>query len=136
MNTLKIKEFIKNLINESFINKALLFLSELYYESFISKIFNLIRNLYYDSFIFKVFKKEDEEICFNVKFFKIKYEGNYKTLLIFFIIISIPYILKIGSLSIKILIFTLLYFIFLFLFIKEDLIKDSFLYKLLGGKND
>lgn len=136
MNTLKIKDFFIDLIKESFLNKAFLFLNDLYEESFISRVFNSIKNFYYESFVFKVFKKEDEDLSINLNLFKIKYEGNYKNLLIFLIIISIPYILKIPSLIVKILLFAFLYFIFISLFIKEDLIKGSFLYKLFGGKND
>lgn len=136
MNTLKIKDFFIDLIKESFLNKAFSFINYLYEESFTSKIFNSIKNFYYESFIFKILKKEDEDLSMNLNLFKIKYEGNYKNLLIFLIIISIPFILKIPSLIMKILIFAFLYFIFISLFIKEDLIKDSFLYKLFGGKND
>lgn len=136
MNTLKIKDIFKDLIKESSLNKAFLFINDLYEESFITKVFNSIKNFYYESFIFKVLKKEDEDLSININIFKIKYEGNYKNLLIFLVIILIPYILKIPSLIVKILLFAFLYFIFMSLFIKEDLIKDSFLYKLFGGKND
>lgn len=136
MNTLKIKDFFIDLIKESFLNKAFSLINYLYEESFTSKIFNSIKNFYYESFIFKILKKEDEDLSINLNLFKIKYEGNYKNLLIFLIIISIPYILKIPSLIMKILILAFLYFIFISLFINEDLIKESFLYKLFGGKND
>lgn len=136
MNTLKIKNFFIDLIKESFLNKAFSLINYLYEESFTSKIFNSIKNFYYESFIFKILKREDEDLSINLNLFKIKYEGNYKNLLIFLIIISIPYILKIPSLIMKILLFAFLYFIFISLFINEDLIKESFLYKLFGGKND
>ncbi|MDI6860451.1 MAG: hypothetical protein QMD25_00335 [Caldisericia bacterium] len=136
MNTLKINENLRNLIDESFINKFLTLLGELYSESFISKVFNLIKDFYYESFIFKILKKEDEDLSLNLNIFKIKYNGNYKSVLIFFIILSIPYILKIQSFMIKLLLLFLLYFIFISIFINEDLIKNSFIFRLFGGKND
>lgn len=136
MNILKIDEILKNLIEDSFINKLLKILSDLYNESFISKILNLIKDFYYESFIFKLLRREDEEISFNLNIFKIKYEGNYKSVLIFFIIFSIPYILKIKSLEIKLLFLIILYMIFISLFVNEDLVKNSFIFKLFGGKND
>lgn len=136
MNILKIEEILKNLFEDSFINRSLKFISDLYNESFISKIFILIKDFYYDSFIFKVLRKEDEDIFFNLNIFKIKYEGNYKSVLIFLIIFSIPYVLKIKSFEIKLLFLIILYIIFISLFINEDLVKNSFIFKLFGGKND
>lgn len=136
MSTLKIKETISDLYKYSFINKFILFLTDLYEESFINKVLNLIRKSYYDSFIYSVLKREDEEISVNFKFFKINYFGNYKNVLIFLIIASIPFILKLNSLYIKIAILLILYFIFITILVDEDLVKESFLYKIFEGKDE
>jgi hypothetical protein len=127
-------ELLRDLIEESFLNKLLKFLSFLYNESFISKILNSIKNLYLDSLIFKVLKKEDEDLSINLKIFKIKFEGDYKYFLIFLIIFSIPYILRINSLILKISILTILFLIFIIFLIDKDLIEDSFLFKILKGE--
>ncbi|MBC7194669.1 MAG: hypothetical protein H5U37_03340 [Caldisericia bacterium] len=127
-------EFIKDLIEESFLNKLFNFLSNLYNESFISKIFNSIKELYFESYIFKILKREDENLEIPLKIFKIKYEGNFKFFLIFLIIFSIPYILRIPSLFIKISILIILFLIFLILLTKENLIKESYLFKIIKGE--
>ena len=135
MNILKIEEILNNLFEDSFINKSFKIVVDLYNESFISKIFNLFKDFYYESFIFRVLRKEDEDISINLNIFKIKYEGSYKSFLIFFIIFSIPYILKIKSFEIKLLFLIILYIIFISLLANEDLVKNSFIFKLFGGKN-
>lgn len=128
-------DFIKDLIEESFLNKIFNFISNLYNESFVAKTFNLIKELYFQSYIFKIFKKEDEILEIPLKIFKIKYEGNFKFFIIFLIIFSIPYILRLPSLIIKISIFIILFLIFIILLTEENLIKESFIFKIIKGED-
>ncbi|MCD6168119.1 MAG: hypothetical protein J7J33_02290 [Caldisericia bacterium] len=124
---------MEKLLKESFILRFIDFILELIKESFIGKLFSISVYTFEESFIFSLFKSYGVDVSFNLKTGFLNYRGSTFNLILSIFVVLLPLSFFIRDVSVRVVFWVVIYFILYTLLFEEDLVKESFIFKIISG---
>ena len=124
---------MERLLKESFILRFIDFILELARESFIGKLFSISVYTFEESFIFSFFKRYGVDVSFNLKTGFLNYRGSAFNLILSIFVVLLPLSFFIRDVSVRVVFWVVIYFILYTLLFEEDMVKESFIFKMISG---
>ena len=124
---------MKRLLKESFILRFIDFILELIRESFIGKVVSMLVYAFEESFIFSLIKKYGVDVSLNLRTGFLDYRGDSFNLLLAIFVILVPLSFFIFDVGVRVISWVVIYFILYILLFKENLVKESFIFKVISG---
>ncbi len=124
---------MERFLKESFILRFIDFILELIRESFIGKVVSMFVYAFEDSFVFSLIKKYGVDVSLSLRTGFLDYRGDSFNLLLAIFVILVPLSFFIFDVGVRVISWVVIYFILYILLFKENLVKESFIFKVISG---